>query len=560
MLSGPELGRLLKDFEDEYILDDDPEDPKNCQHHEEGLSAQKAFQKHVRDLVNTIKTMGNPYLDNFSELVTLDSRNCIDESVAVTLSTLETVGKQQYQAYKKAVIEERTQPIHATITKNSLALFKKQKPTVKSKKNQKIKVLQNNVSLFGQLYVSLQNRQGDLQEFFAHETQGFPASLSDYGKLHACKKSDLLQCFGSLNEASPPTDFDCKILDGAAVIHFLSTSGVSTFEEYADRVFIAHLHRQLENSRRLDVVWDTYIEDSIKESTREKRGKGLRRKVSSQAKLPSKWLDFLRDPANKTELFSLLTSKVYEHNFPPGKEVHITSGNVSLCMYAPSKPNFISMSQKYVIYLNMPMLQGEAVVSNSTSHTMEDCNHEEADTRIIVHLLHALLNGSKVVQVRTVDTDVVVLLIGKLHIILQEYPLAEIWVAFGVGKSFTVFSINKICALLGQERSNALPAFHAFTGCDTVCGFNGIGKKTAWQVWKCFDDATEAFLSIVEEPFQKFTEDSPHFLLLERMTVLMYDRSSDLCSVNAARMDLFCHKNRSMEHLPPTQVRIDTYA
>ena len=39
-----------------------------------------------------------------------------------------------------------------------------------------------------------------------------------------------------------------------------------------------------------------YISDSLKESTREKRGTGIHSKVSGQTKIPGNWMDFLRDP------------------------------------------------------------------------------------------------------------------------------------------------------------------------------------------------------------------------------------------------------------------------
>ena len=47
---------------------------------------------------------------------------------------------------------------------------------------------------------------------------------------------------------------------------------------------------------------------------------------------------------------------------------------------------------------------------------------------------------------------------------------------------------------------------------------------------------------------------SPHFQKLERLTVLMYDKSSQLHSVNTARRELFSKKGRSFENIPPTQV------
>ena len=57
---------------------------------------------------------------------------------------------------------------------------------------------------------------------------------------------------------------------------------------------------------------------------------------------------------------------------------------------------------------------------------MPNCNHEEADTRIVVHVLYALQQRLTTVQVRTVDTDVVVVLIGVFHKLLLSQPKADI--------------------------------------------------------------------------------------------------------------------------------------
>ena len=39
--------------------------------------------------------------------------------------------------------------------------------------------------------------------------------------------------------------------------------------------------------------------------------------------------------------------------------------------------------------------------------------------------------------------------------------------------------------------------------------------------------------------------------MLERYTVLLYNKSSTLEDVNEARMELFCRENKSMENIPP---------
>ena len=43
---------------------------------------------------------------------------------------------------------------------------------------------------------------------------------------------------------------------------------------------------------------------------------------------------------------------------------------------------------------------------------MPNYNHEEADTRVNVHILHALEEGPKEIQVCAVDNDVMVIPIG----------------------------------------------------------------------------------------------------------------------------------------------------
>lgn len=156
-------------------------------------------------------------------------------------------------------------------------------------------------------------------------------------------------------------------------------------------------------------------------------------------------------------------------------------------------------------------------------------------------------------MVRTVDTDVVVILIGQFYSLCEHNPSADIWVAFGVGKQFRYYHINGICEQLGRDKSTSLPAFHAFTGCDTTSSFFGKSKKSAWATWISYPEATEAFLYLAAHPYEPTDCASQHFLTLERFTVVLYHKESTLLSVNEARRQLFCKKNKAMENLPPTQ-------
>ena len=114
---------------------------------------------------------------------------------------------------------------------------------------------------------------------------------------------------------------------------------------------------------------------SIKELTRTHRGSGLWTKVSGQTKLPRKWSDFLKVAANKTELYHFLTEQVEASKIPANKMMFVTSE--------------------------------DKVVCKGTDQQMPRCDHEEADTRIIVHVRDSLQRGDNHVMVHTtVDTDV----------------------------------------------------------------------------------------------------------------------------------------------------------
>lgn len=146
---------------------------------------------------------------------------------------------------------------------------------------------------------------------FKHENQSYPPSLSVYGKLRSSKESDLLPLLAQNDSSSPPDFIDSIMFDGGALVHLLSTTSITTFDQqYADDVFILHILKQLQRCTRVDIVLDTYTTDSIKASTREKRGIGIRQSAR----------EFLRDETNKTELLSFLSKKVSDFDFPGGKE------------------------------------------------------------------------------------------------------------------------------------------------------------------------------------------------------------------------------------------------
>lgn len=321
-----------------------------------------------------------------------------------------------------------------------------------------------------------------------------------------------------LNKSVPVAD--AVILDGAAVVQMLNPSTSRTFQEYGETVFAPYISAQLEKSTRVDLVWDVYLPASLKASTRQKRGKGTRKRVAPPTVMPKNWKDFLRCDENKTELFSFLSCEAVHLPLAQGKELYATDGTGVLC-----SPTELCLA------------------------CLAPCSHEEADTRLLLHVADAVQKGCKKVTIRTVDTDVVVLAVASFNKIAPD----ELWVAFGSGSSFRYIAVHQMVATMNPTQCLTLPVFHAFTGCDTVSAFAGRGKRTAWETWKSFPEVNDAFLELLCMP-SEVSEESR--LLLERFVVLMYDRTSESTEVNDARKQLFTQKSRTLENIPPTQAAL----
>lgn len=72
----------------------------------------------------------------------------------------------------------------------------------------------------------------------------------------------------------------------------------------------------------------------------------------------------------------------------------------------------------------------------------------------------------------------------------------------------------------------------------------------SWQF--CEDDA-DTFEFLADYPFQQLELDDESLQKLERLTVILYDKTSPLTSINEARKELFCKNNLAMDKLQTTQ-------
>ena len=124
------------------------------------------------------------------------------------------------------------------------------------------------------------------------------------------KKSEVSSRLSHDCSLSEAPEIDAKVTDGAAVINILKPTYGKTFRDYAINTFVRYISSLLRQVERVDLVWDGYFVESLKDCSRENRGVGVRRKVTGNWLLPTNWMTFLRYSENKAELFTYLSSVI----------------------------------------------------------------------------------------------------------------------------------------------------------------------------------------------------------------------------------------------------------
>ena len=83
-------------------------------------------------------------------------------------------------------------------------------------------------------------------------------------------KSDLPHCIEAIIPVltESPNSTDVTIIDGTAAINMLKPTPAVNLNDYAKQVFIPYIKGQLQHAKIVDVVWDEYTPNSLKETTR----------------------------------------------------------------------------------------------------------------------------------------------------------------------------------------------------------------------------------------------------------------------------------------------------
>lgn len=248
-----------------------------------------------------------------------------------------------------------------------------------------------------------------------------------------------------------PTPFS-PIFDGMALVRKFKSTGL-TYNEFADDL-LKYAVSCSPGAKRVDIVFDVYRENSIKNAERGHRSTGVLqfKTILGFCKI-KQWSAFLSNGNNKTELIRFLVRRWQ------------------------SKSSFLGDMKLFVAYDEKCV----CIEPDGTNVFVEDleCSQEEADTRMLLHAQHICQSTAQNVLIHTPDTDVLLIAINA-----SIQISANLYIRTGTGNNVRIISVEKVKRSMMQRYnlhdielfSKSLLSLHAFTGCDTVSAFSGKGK------------------------------------------------------------------------------------
>ena len=328
-------------------------------------SGKRTHERMIIRMVNQLERYLNPFDDQAAR--NYKTGEIISEKVINGLLGCSALGEELFQKFIKERLApvnpddpDRTERVSFFAPLKNPNLDTGLKPEKKTAKV--INVLKEDKQAFGLLV----GKSTSLTEAHSYPLTSVPLALaSPDGDLRQSAKSSLRNHLMDVTNAveENPLLSATWIVDGMAVIRSMNPK--VNWGKFCEAFIDNCMPPENLVPAKLEIVMDTYDEGRIKEMTQKRRGTTNRRIViegADQAMPKSReWPDFLSDGNNKTELIKFIATYCQSENFRSKLRI----------------PMVITHEE------NAWLLTTEDV------EKLPNCNHHEADTRIIAHAIPA---------------------------------------------------------------------------------------------------------------------------------------------------------------------------
>lgn len=424
---------------------------KEVTHKEAGRQRIQRDEEDVKKLIATLQSvMSNPFDRESDEgnpipLSNLATGVVMPPDSATRLLNSENLGRQEMmRSFISKRLNSNEIQFWDPVSKLRIQTFASMAKKAKAKSaDEKIVTVNADRSLFARLLIASRSRDINLREVLKYELSAVPYSLAHPdGSLRKTTKSTLLFTLEEAVQVLPRLLSDSElltayVLDGMAVVQMVKTAGARTFGELANNYYntiTAPLGKC--NCNRVDVVFDRYDkEHSIKESERQRRGSssGYEIRIAGPSTpVPKQWLRYISNPVNKTNLQKFLSDEwtaIAKSKLKPDQKLVLAG-----CFENGEDVRLLTTDQECSL------------------HHLQ-CDHEEADTRMLLHAKDCSRDHPRVV-VQSPDTDVAVLCLYSC----QYLPCEQPWFRTGVKDKRRYIPIHRLSEKLGHNLCDLAPA------------------------------------------------------------------------------------------------------
>jgi len=504
----------------------------NSQVHKHKDLSPSRIAKDEECIASILSILQESFVDPFGEqpLLSISRGIALDEAAAREMISAKELGSKAMACFKQRFLDENRSSIFDPIKKKNLCTFDNVDKKKVIKPKTKLISLQSTKELFAKVAIIAQKRSVDLKKVLSYPLINLPLALADSdGSLKKTSKSLLLH---KIEGDTPPVDMlqlnHAFIVDGMAHVRQLKTSGL-TFCELSIKL----LNQVIKCSRfasRIDVVFDVYLENSIKDVERERRSSGemVLKKIVPTSQI-KQWSQLLSSGDFKNKLISYFVDHwKTKRELLRNKELYVNNASETW--------RFTTSSIELARNLHS--------------------NQEEADTRLILHAKHASLTHHDII-ISSPDTDVFVIALSQLGIID-----ANIFMMTGTGDKKRLIDLKAVAGDVSQRLNQtncseetyfeAVLGFHCFTGCDSTSSFCGRGKNKPLKMMGKCEEYINAFAALgsSNEVSESVAE------VLGSFVCHMYGKKDALqlgISLNDLRYQIYCNKAGKVkcQALPP---------
>ena len=476
-----------------------------------------------------VKEWGTPFKENTSLIHLCSGLECNPE-IQFDMVNAEQKGKEALVDFLENRIESNNVDLFDPIPKMKLKTFASMKVKKSCSLAERSLTLKADRDVFARLLIVCGKREISLKEVLSYSLGPIPWSLATLdGNFAKTVKSKLLDAIekdvcDALVELLP--DNCVRVFDGMVIIQQLSSLRLATFGEMSEYV----LKRiTFHSSKIIYFVTDQYLQNSLKENERKRRASAgsIRIQITRRdQKPPKQFKKYLSDGSNKVDLVKFLLN-----DWSDPRRFNATIADRVIFFTLESKAYRLQVANNKV--------------SSSTEENLFS-DQEEADTKMFLSCQHAIQQFScEDICISTVDSDV-----GILAIYYRDRINCNLFVETGSKDHKRILNISKISDTIGKEMSNALPALHAVSGCDSTSAFFGIGKHKFYKTVK----GSGSFQEILSQMGNSFEFDTTLFPVIQTMIAQCYS-VKECSNINDARYRKFCTKAKvpDPQQLPPTE-------